>query len=80
MAAHDRQVGGDHYLDMGVQPWDAMSDWMPPAGFEGFLRGNAIKYLARMGTKGSELEDAKKALHYCEKLVEVLGGEDVPTP
>jgi hypothetical protein len=33
-----------------------------------------------MGTKGSELEDAKKALHYCEKLVEVLGGEDVPTP
>ena len=23
-----RQVGGDHYMNMGVQPWKAMESWM----------------------------------------------------
>jgi hypothetical protein len=39
--------------------------------FVGFLRGNAIKYLARCNEKGG-VEDVKKAQHYIEKLIEVL--------
>ena len=35
----------------------------------GFLRGNAIKYLARCDDKGG-LEDLKKARHYLDKLIE----------
>lgn len=64
------QVGGDHYKNMGVQPWKAMESWMTPEQFAGFLRGNAIKYLARCDVKGG-LDDIKKAKHYIDKLVEV---------
>ena len=68
--ADDLQVGGDHYKNMGVQPWKAMESWMTPEQFAGFLRGNAIKYLARCDAKGG-IDDIKKAKHYIEKLIEV---------
>ena len=66
-----RQVGGSHYIEVSVQPWDAMEAWMSHEEFAGFLRGNAIKYLAR--DKGG-LEDIKKAQHYIDKLIETLEG------
>jgi hypothetical protein len=69
------QVGGDHYKNMGVQPWKAMESWMTPEQFAGFLRGNAIKYLARCDAKGG-IDDIKKARHYIDKLVEVRGNDD----
>ena len=65
-----QQVGGSHYKDMAVQPWVAMESWMTPEQFAGFLRGNAIKYLARCDVKGG-LDDIKKAEHYIHKLIEV---------
>ena len=65
-----QQVGGSHYKDMAVQPWSAMQAWMTPEQFSGFLRGNAIKYLARCDVKGG-LDDIKKAEHYIHKLIEV---------
>ena len=67
-----QQVGGNHYVSKAIQPWDAMEAWMPDFQFVGFLRGNAIKYLARAGSKGDALEDYKKAQHYISKLIEVL--------
>jgi hypothetical protein len=72
MSADDTQVGGTHYTNMTVRPWDAMMSWMTPEEFEGFLRGNVIKYVARAGQKGPALEDLKKARHYLDKLIEVL--------
>lgn len=66
------QIGGDHYKGMEVQPWAAMESWMTPEQFAGFLRGNAIKYLARCDVKGG-IDDVKKARHYIDKLVEVRG-------
>ena len=73
MSASDKQIGGTHYTSKNIQPWDAMSEWMTGEEFVGFLRGNAIKYLARCGDKGG-VEDVKKAHHYIEKLIEVLDG------
>lgn len=67
--ARAHQVGGSHYIDMGIQPWDAMRAWMTPDEFQGFLRGNAIKYTARFRVKGG-VEDLRKAMHYLEKLIE----------
>ena len=64
MSANDRQVGGDHYTRLTIQPWDAMQAWMTPEEFRGFLKGNVIKYLAR--TKNPN--DLLKAQHYLEKL------------
>lgn len=65
-----KQVGGDHYKSMDVQPWDAMQAWMTDDEFKGFLRGNVIKYVARAGSKGgSVMEDFQKAQHYLEELI-----------
>jgi hypothetical protein len=71
MSANNRMVGGTHYTSRTVQPWTAMEAWMSKEEFVGFLRGNAIKYLARCNEKGG-VEDVKKAQHYIEKLIEVL--------
>jgi len=65
----DRQIGGDHYLEMDVQPWDAMPSWLSPAEWRGYLRGSALAYLARAGRKGPMLEDVEKARHYLDRLV-----------
>ena len=70
VGASSTQVGGSHYVDKAVQPWDAMQAWMTPEQFKGFLRGNAIKYLARCDDKGG-LQDLEKARHYLDKLIEV---------
>lgn len=67
------QIGGDHYASKAVQPWDAMQAWMTQEQFAGFLRGNAIKYIARAGSKDDALQDYRKGLHYLEKLIEVIG-------
>lgn len=72
--ANRKQIGGDHYMNMGIQPWKAMESWMTPEEFRGFLKGNAIKYLARSNTKGGAM-DVRKAGHYIEKLSEVMGDD-----
>lgn len=74
--ARTTQIGGDHYANKAVQPWDAMECWLSPEQFEGFLLGSAIAYLARYNTretygKGGAL-DVAKAKHYLEKLLEAI--------
>jgi hypothetical protein len=69
-AASERQIGGEHYINQVIQPWDAMEAWMTKEQFCGFLRGNSIKYLARADVKGG-IEDIKKAQHYLQKLIEI---------
>ena len=72
--AKDRQEGGNHYTDMGIGPWDIIDTW-PFEQQVGFYRGNALKYLMRMGTKGDDdLQEARKAAHYNERLIEILKG------
>lgn len=73
MAASDRQVGGEHYKTLDVQPWDVIDAWPWDQRF-GFYRGNALKYLMRAGRKGPATEDLQKAVHYIEKLIEVCDG------
>lgn len=65
------QVGGSHYKDMSIEPFAVIADW-PINQQIGFHRGNALKYLMRMGSKGSAKEDAEKALHYCKMMVKLL--------
>ena len=70
--ANDVQVGGTHYKDMGVQPWEVMEVVLTREEFIGFLKGNVIKYSMRQGKK-QDSDDANKARHYAAKLREVLG-------
>ena len=69
MSADEVQVGGTHYKDMPVQPWDVMEQLLTHAEFVGFLKGNIIKYGMRQGRKEGS-DDAAKALHYMQKLLE----------
>lgn len=69
--ASDRQVGGSHYKDMPVAPWEAMEAWMPPAELRGYHKGVVIGYLAREGAKGGD-EDIAKASHHLQRLVELI--------
>lgn len=69
--ANDRQVGGGHYKDKLIQPWDVI-DTLPHSEAIGFYRGNAIKYIMRAGSKGPAREDYEKAIHYLEKLLEIM--------
>lgn len=68
------QVGGSHYKDMPMQPWDVMQAVLTPAEFIGFLKGNVIKYSLRAGKKAGADDDTAKAKHYALKLKEVLDG------
>ena len=70
--ANDLQIGGQHYKEMGVQPWDVMEAILTKEEFVGFLKGNIIKYSMRAGKKDSD--DAGKAKHYMMKLKEVQRG------
>lgn len=69
--ARDKQVGGDHYKGMGVEPWDVVDTW-PLEQRIGAYRHGALKYLMRMGSKDEQLQEIKKCGHYIEKLIEVL--------
>jgi hypothetical protein len=69
MKADTYQVGGDHYKEMGVPPWDVMQSVLTNEEFIGFLKGNIIKYAMRKGYKDEN--DPAKCLHYMEKLAEV---------
>ena len=66
-----RQVGGDHYKKLAVQPWDVVDTW-PIEQQIGYYRGGALKYVMRMGSKDESIQEVGKGLHYLEKLVECL--------
>ena len=42
MSANDEQVGGTHYKDKSIQPWDYIA-----ANNIGYFEGNIIKYVSR---------------------------------
>lgn len=69
--AKERQEGGEHYKQMGVQPWDVIDTW-PIEQQIGYHRGNVLKYTMRLGNKDERLQEAKKIRHYADKLIEVL--------
>jgi hypothetical protein len=64
------QVGGDHYMDRQIQPWDYIV-----SNDLGFLEGNIIKYVTRWKYKNGA-DDLRKAQHYLAKLIEVADGTD----
>lgn len=69
-SALDTQVGGSHYKDMAIQPWQALEAWLTPEEYRGYHKGVAIAYLARERDKGG-LDDIKKAIHHLQRLVEI---------
>lgn len=65
--ALNRQVGGNHYKDMSIQPIEFIM-----ANNLSFPVGNIIKYACRFDKKGQAKEDLEKVIHYAQILLESL--------
>ena len=62
-----QQVGGTHYTDMNVQPFDFIE-----ANKLTFFEGNVVKYLSRYKSKDGN-RDIDKAIHYVKESFNRLG-------
>ena len=61
---YKKQIGGDHYQSMKIQPSEFINKNNLP-----FAEGNAIKYLCRHKQKGQR-KDLEKAIHYCQMAID----------
>lgn len=68
--ALEKQVGGNHYASMAIQPVEFIV-----ANELGFLEGNIVKYVCRHHAKNGA-EDIMKAIHYCELLLQTKYGDE----
>ncbi len=64
MKVYDKQIGGEHYLKMKIQPSEFANKNNLP-----FAEGNAIKYICRHKYKGKK-EDLEKAKHFIDMIIE----------
>ncbi len=65
MSALDKQVSGDHYKGLVIQPIEYIyANGIP------FAEGNVIKYVTRWRDKGG-IPDLEKAKHFLELLIEL---------
>ena len=60
----DKQIGGEHYKRMKIQPTEFIAANDIP-----FIEGNVIKYVCRHTHKNGK-EDVLKAIHYLNLLIE----------
>jgi len=68
--AIDKQVGGDHYKKLKIQPIEyALANDL------GICEHAVVKYVSRWKDKNG-VEDIKKAIHYLEILLERIEHED----
>lgn len=65
----------EHYRQGGIEAIDAIKASMSREQFEGYLKGNATKYLWRYRHKGRPEQDLKKARWYLDRLIVEVGDE-----
>lgn len=66
--ADSRQIGGNHYKKLGIQPWSYFQANFTHDQFAAYLRMEIIAYLSR---SKNGIEDLEKAEHILQKLLEV---------
>lgn len=64
---HPNHYGGDTTYEC----IKVLKNWLEPSEYIGFCKGNALKYLCRLGKKGNPKEDLEKAIWYMEALKRV---------
>lgn len=77
MESKENEWFDSHYSAQDVQPIEYMQMTMSKNEFIGFLRGNIIKYISRIGKKDEPLKEAEKVLRYSQWLVKALQGETI---
>ena len=69
MSSHDPVNNPKHYdLFPGEQSIDLIEKCLTPEEFQGFLKGNCLKYRIRAGNKGELQQDIDKADWYQARL------------
>lgn len=71
-SAKAKQIGGDHYRKLVIQPSEFIY-----RNQLGWHEGNAVKYITRHRIKGGR-QDIEKAIHYLELLLEAEYGPPKP--
>lgn len=66
--ASEQQVGGTHYTDMGIQPFEFTYANYGYIGLKAAVHTKVNKYLGRV--KDNEVEQLKKARHCLDILIE----------
>lgn len=66
----DNVSSPSHYNHSGIEAISAIEASMSPEEFQGYLKGNILKYVWRYKYKGKPLEDLKKAEWYLQKLID----------
>ena len=61
-----------HYRQGDIEAIQAIEASMSPTHFEGFLKGQVLKYLWRYPYKGKPTQDLNKAAWYLERLLSVI--------
>ena len=61
-----------HYTDGNIECIDYIEDKLTAEEFQGYCKGNALKYISRAGKKNPDKynEDLKKAIWYLERAVQ----------
>lgn len=65
---HDPVSHPAHYTSGGIECIDALKAALTWEEFQGFCKGNVLKYVWRANLKGGD-EDLKKALWYLDHLI-----------
>ena len=61
-----------HYNSGDIECIDAIEAALTPEEFVGYLKGNQLKYIWRMGKKGDAAQDLDKSMWYGRKLMETI--------
>lgn len=61
-----------HYRQGDIEAIDAIEASMSPSEYQGYLKGNVLKYLWRYEYKGKPTQDLLKADWYLNRLIEAV--------
>ena len=78
---HDPVNKPQHYdLFPGTQAIDVIQSALTPEEFNGYLKGNALKFRLRAGRKGDPVIDLNKADWYRNRLLQETEHAAIRTP
>jgi len=66
MNVFEKQIGGDHYKKMKIQPIEYILE-----NDLGFCEANIVKYISRYKQKNG-IQDVEKVIHYAQMLIDHL--------
>ncbi len=80
MKNKNKQIGGTHYEDMDIQPWEVMKAWLTPEEYIGYHKGSILSYISRddiaLVRKKMKYEDLFKAGSHSQELLNFIRKKD----